>query len=42
MTRGFEIPSASPESAARAIFEGVDNGEEDTTEPDVGVDRGSA
>src|SRR5712672_3690337 len=29
MTRGFEIPKASPESVARAIFDGVDNGEED-------------
>jgi hypothetical protein len=29
MTQGFEIPKASPESVARAIFEGVENGEED-------------
>jgi NAD(P)-dependent dehydrogenase (short-subunit alcohol dehydrogenase family) len=29
MTRGFEIPKASPESVARAIFDGVANGEED-------------
>jgi NAD(P)-dependent dehydrogenase (short-subunit alcohol dehydrogenase family) len=29
MTRGFEIPKASPQSVARAIFDGVDNGEED-------------
>jgi NAD(P)-dependent dehydrogenase (short-subunit alcohol dehydrogenase family) len=29
MTRGFEIPKASPESVARAIFDGVQNGEED-------------
>jgi len=29
MTRGFEIPKASPESVARAIFDGVENGEED-------------
>src|SRR6202045_4936161 len=29
MTRGFEIPKASPESVARAIFDGVDNGDED-------------
>ena len=29
MTRGFEIPKASTESVARAIFDGVDNGEED-------------
>ncbi len=29
MTRGFDIPKASPESVARAIFDGVDNGEED-------------
>ena len=29
MTRGFDIPKASPESVARAIFDGVENGEED-------------
>jgi NAD(P)-dependent dehydrogenase (short-subunit alcohol dehydrogenase family) len=29
MTRGFDIPKASPESVARAIFDGVDAGEED-------------
>ena len=29
MTRGFEIPKASPQSVARAIFEGVESGEED-------------
>jgi len=29
MTRGFDIPKASPESVARAIFDGLDNGEED-------------
>jgi NAD(P)-dependent dehydrogenase (short-subunit alcohol dehydrogenase family) len=29
MTRGFEIPKASPQSVARAIFDGVENGEED-------------
>ena len=29
MTRGFEIPKASPESVARAIFDGVENEEED-------------
>jgi NAD(P)-dependent dehydrogenase (short-subunit alcohol dehydrogenase family) len=29
MTRGFEIPKASPESIARAIFDGVDSGDED-------------
>ena len=29
MTRGFEIPKATPESVARAIFDGVENGEED-------------
>src|SRR5215475_4295438 len=29
MTRGFDIPKASAESVARAIFDGVDNGEED-------------
>jgi short-subunit dehydrogenase len=29
MTRGFDIPKASPESVARAIFDGVENEEED-------------
>jgi NAD(P)-dependent dehydrogenase (short-subunit alcohol dehydrogenase family) len=29
MTRGFEIPKATPESVARAIFDGVDRGEDD-------------
>jgi NAD(P)-dependent dehydrogenase (short-subunit alcohol dehydrogenase family) len=29
MTRGFDIPKASAESVARAIFDGVDSGEED-------------
>jgi NAD(P)-dependent dehydrogenase (short-subunit alcohol dehydrogenase family) len=29
MTRGFEIPKASPESVARAIFDGVESGAED-------------
>jgi NAD(P)-dependent dehydrogenase (short-subunit alcohol dehydrogenase family) len=29
MTRGFDIPKASPASVARAIFDGLDNGEED-------------
>jgi NAD(P)-dependent dehydrogenase (short-subunit alcohol dehydrogenase family) len=29
MTKGFEIPKASPGSVARAIFDAVDNGEED-------------
>jgi NAD(P)-dependent dehydrogenase (short-subunit alcohol dehydrogenase family) len=29
MTRGFEIPKASAESVAHAIFEGLDNGDED-------------
>ena len=29
MTRGFDIPKASPESVARGIFDAVDNGEED-------------
>jgi hypothetical protein len=29
MTRGFDIPKASAESVARAIFDGVDIGEED-------------
>jgi short-subunit dehydrogenase len=29
MTRGFDIPKSSPQSVARAIFDGVENGEED-------------
>jgi NAD(P)-dependent dehydrogenase (short-subunit alcohol dehydrogenase family) len=29
MTRGFEIPKASPDSVARAILDGLENGEED-------------
>jgi NAD(P)-dependent dehydrogenase (short-subunit alcohol dehydrogenase family) len=29
MTRGFDIPKASPESVARAIFDGIQDGEED-------------
>ena len=29
MTRGFDIPKASPQSVARAIFEGVEKGDED-------------
>ena len=29
MTRGFDIPKASPESVARAIFDGVERGEEE-------------
>ena len=29
MTRGFDIPKASADSVARAIFDGVENGEED-------------
>jgi hypothetical protein len=29
MTRGFDIPKASPQSVARAIFDGVENGEEE-------------
>jgi NAD(P)-dependent dehydrogenase (short-subunit alcohol dehydrogenase family) len=29
MTRGFDIPKASPESVARAVFNGVESGEED-------------
>jgi NAD(P)-dependent dehydrogenase (short-subunit alcohol dehydrogenase family) len=29
MTRGFEIPKASPESVARAIFDGVESGDEE-------------
>ena len=29
MTRGFDIPTATPGSVARAIFDGVENGEEE-------------
>jgi NAD(P)-dependent dehydrogenase (short-subunit alcohol dehydrogenase family) len=29
MTRGFEVPKASPESVARAIFDGVEKGDEE-------------
>jgi NAD(P)-dependent dehydrogenase (short-subunit alcohol dehydrogenase family) len=29
MTRGVDIPKASPESVARAIFDGLENGEEE-------------
>jgi len=29
MTRGFDIPKASPESAARGIFDGLERGEDD-------------
>jgi short-subunit dehydrogenase len=29
MNRGFDIPKSSPESVARAIFDGVENGDED-------------
>jgi hypothetical protein len=29
MIRGLEIPKASPESVAQAIFDGVENGEDD-------------
>lgn len=29
MTRGFEIPKASPESVARAVFDGLEHQEED-------------
>jgi NAD(P)-dependent dehydrogenase (short-subunit alcohol dehydrogenase family) len=29
MSRGLDIPKASPESVARAIFDGVENGEEE-------------
>ena len=34
MTRGLEIPKATPQSVARAIFDGVAAGEEDIF-PDV-------
>ncbi len=29
MSRGFDAPKASPESVARAVFDGVEKGEED-------------
>jgi hypothetical protein len=29
MNRGFDIPKAPPESAARGIFDGLERGEED-------------
>jgi hypothetical protein len=29
MTRGVDIPKASPDSVAQAILDGVENGEED-------------
>ncbi len=29
MNRGFDIPKASPESAAQGIFDGLEKGEED-------------
>jgi NAD(P)-dependent dehydrogenase (short-subunit alcohol dehydrogenase family) len=29
MTRGLDIPKAAPESVARGIFDGVENGEEE-------------
>jgi NAD(P)-dependent dehydrogenase (short-subunit alcohol dehydrogenase family) len=29
MSRGFDIPKASPQSVARAIFDGVENGEDE-------------
>ena len=29
MTRGLDIPKSSPRDVAQAIFDGVDNGEED-------------
>jgi short-subunit dehydrogenase len=29
MSRGSEVPKASPESVARAIFDGVEKGDED-------------
>jgi hypothetical protein len=29
MNRGFDIPKASPESAARGIFDGLEKGEDD-------------
>ena len=35
MTRGFEIPKASPETAALGIFDGLEKGEEDIF-PDPG------
>ena len=34
MNRGFDIPKASPEAVAQAIFDGVDNEEEEDIFPD--------
>src|SRR6266404_4471580 len=41
MSRGFDIPKASPESVARAIFDAVGNGEEDIF-PDLCVPKTSS
>src|SRR5713226_9091912 len=41
LNRGFEIPKASPESAAQGIFDGLEKGEEEIfPEPRVPVNRG--
>ncbi len=29
MTRGFDVPKSTPQTVARGIFDGVDNGEEE-------------
>ena len=40
MTAGFDIPKATRESVARAIFDGIENGEEDIfPDADVRIDR---
>ena len=40
MSRGLDIPKASPESVARAIFDGVEQGEEEIFPDPVGVHGG--
>ena len=40
MSRGVDIPKASPESVARAIFDGVENGEEEIFPDPVSASRG--
>ena len=38
MSRGLDIPKASPEPLREAIFDGVENGQEEIfPDPDVGV-----
>ena len=43
MTRGFEIPKASPESVAQGIFSGLENSEEDIfSRPGIAIHRRQA